>query len=335
MAGTVLKNKRLIIVDVMQGLAMILVLIGHHLLSFMPDEYRHCHTYIYTFHMPFFIFISSFLIAYSYKAGNYRDYIARKFRKFFLPYIVIGLIITIIAGITSGWNTVLENIITLIISPKQSEATFLWYIYLLFIFYMIYPAVYHFKVKTGNLLCGIILCAIGIILFIFPVPSGILCMDYLTKYFIFFVLGITAAWNFDKLKTNTAILYYSSIAFLLIFIFMSIYYFKGYYSMRYFLPFASIPALYSLCLFLRKVGILRKVLVYISKNCFDIYLVHMFFIQGLAFLTARLLHIETLSIPLSIVYIIISTTISILGSILIFKTLKLLNATKNGNHLLY
>ena len=52
------------LLDLMQGLAMILVVIGHHLFPFMPEWYRALHYYIYLFHMPFFIFISAFLIRY-------------------------------------------------------------------------------------------------------------------------------------------------------------------------------------------------------------------------------------------------------------------------------
>ena len=59
--------KRIIGIDVMQGIAMVLVVLGHHLFPFMPEWYMRMFYWIYTFHMPLFIFISGFLVRYSYK----------------------------------------------------------------------------------------------------------------------------------------------------------------------------------------------------------------------------------------------------------------------------
>jgi fucose 4-O-acetylase-like acetyltransferase len=129
-----ISKKRLVIVDLLQGIAMVWVIIGHHLFDFMPTIYHSIHYYIYSFHMPFFIFISSFLIAYSYKELSYRTYIYRKFHKFFLPYVLVGIIVIALSALKEGFKIIPSNLLYLIFSPKQSEATFLWYIYLLFIF---------------------------------------------------------------------------------------------------------------------------------------------------------------------------------------------------------
>ena len=48
-------KKRLVIIDLLQGVAMVWVIIGHHLFDFMPAIYQAIHYYIYSFHMPFFI----------------------------------------------------------------------------------------------------------------------------------------------------------------------------------------------------------------------------------------------------------------------------------------
>lgn len=128
-------QKRLDIIDVMQGIAMLWVIVGYHLFDFMPPVYGHIHYYIYSFHMPLFIFISGFLIAYSYKGISYRQYVYRRFHKFFVPYVIVGIIITLLAATKSGIASIGENLVNLVVSPKQSEATFLWYIYLLFVQY--------------------------------------------------------------------------------------------------------------------------------------------------------------------------------------------------------
>lgn len=46
--------------DIIQDMAMLLVVLGHHLFGFMSPIYGDIHYYIYSFHMPLFIFISGF-----------------------------------------------------------------------------------------------------------------------------------------------------------------------------------------------------------------------------------------------------------------------------------
>ena len=123
-------TKRLIGIDVMQGIAMVLVVLGHHLFSFMPEWYKELFVWIYTFHMPLFIFISGFLIRYSYRGVNswkeYKQYVTKRLKKFFLPFLIVGTIGTFATWNFNDVNVLLKNLLNLIISPKQSEVTFLW-----------------------------------------------------------------------------------------------------------------------------------------------------------------------------------------------------------------
>ena len=96
--------------------------------------------------------------------------------------------------------------------------------------------------------------------------------------------------------------------------------------MRIMLPFFSIPALYSICSLLIKVPVIRKTLVYISRNCFKIYLVHMFFIQAAASAIMYLFRVSTLSVLQSVVFVGISSTISIIGSVYTFKVLQIISS---------
>ena len=85
--------KRIIGIDVMQGIAMVLVVLGHHRFPFMPEWYMRMFYWIYTFHMPLFIFISGFLVRYSYKGvhgwNEYKGYIGKRVRKFVPPYLIV------------------------------------------------------------------------------------------------------------------------------------------------------------------------------------------------------------------------------------------------------
>lgn len=313
------KRPRLVTVDIMQGLAMLLVVIGHHLLDFMPVGYGQFHHWLYIFHMPYFIFISGFLIAYSYKGEQYVKYIYRRFRKFFIPYVLIGVIVTLLASLKYGIASIGNNLLNLLISPKQSEATFLWYIYLLFFLYALYPAI-HFIQKKNPVLCNAVLVIIGIILFMFPVRTQLLCLDYFTEYFIFYALGIVVSSFFKQIMSHPQANIAAGSVSLVCFIIISILTFRGgvqnWYS--WLLCFLVIPAMYALSYTIKHIPPVRNTLVSISKNCFPIYLLHMFFVQGIAFIFTHISSNELDSVA-TVIYILISTVISIAGPIYIFK----------------
>lgn len=275
-----MSKQRLVIIDIMQGLAMTLVVLGHHLFAFSPDWYKYFHFYLYTFHMPLFIFISGFLIRYSYKdicsLRDYIEYVKKRFIKFTIPYIIIGIIVALISNKLFDWGNILKDIGYLIYSPKQGPAIFLWYIYLLLFFYIISP----FIIRTCKIL-KIILVVLGIVGYLLNLSVSYFCIDYFTKYFIFYLLGIIAAENIEFIKqTNIHLLYILTLFFI-----VSSYSLlaNGYNKfVVYNLAFSSIPTIYYISKVFFKSKYIKYVLVSISKNCFVIYLFHMFFVQLLS-----------------------------------------------------
>lgn len=313
------QKRRLLTIDVMQGIAMLWVVVGHHLLAFMPPVYGSIHYYIYSFHMPFFIFISSFLIAYSYKLQAYSAYIYRKFHKFFIPYVLIGILVTLLSAMQKGGSTIPKNLLDLLVSPKQSDATFLWYIYLLFFLYVLYPLCFKARKKLRGYF-ELLMVLVSVYFYVNPVPTPILCLDYLTGYLLFYTLGIVSVWHFSLLEKRLLLLKALGIFSLVIFIVLTVFAFVSPRRFIYIgLCFASIPAMYGLSVILGKIRLAKDVLVSISKNCFHIYLVHMFFIQGIAMVFVKLYAHRIESLGLMFAYLIVSTSISIVGSIAVFK----------------
>lgn len=113
---------RITAIDIMLGIAMLLVVLGHHFFPFMPEWYRRMYYWIYTFHMPLFIFISGFLVRYSYKGvhsmAEYRSYVGRRFRKFALPYIIVGVLCALVAWNFGYVGILADNLLHLFIAPK-------------------------------------------------------------------------------------------------------------------------------------------------------------------------------------------------------------------------
>lgn len=306
-------RKRLVEIDVMQGIAMILVVLGHHLFNFMSEWYEKMFDWIYTFHMPLFIFISGFLIRYSYKKVNnfteYKQYIGKRAKKFIPPYLVVGTICTFISWNFKNFDTLITNFINLIISPKQGEAVFLWYIYLLFIFYCIAPII--FNAKTW---IKVLLFIGAIYLSTHVVPVGYLCIDWFTRYFMFFLSGAFVAKNYHKIIQHKKICIFISIISFVVFIVMSIDIFTGASNsiLKYFIQWVGIPTFAIIAYLLKQWNTTCNALVFVSVNCFGIYLLHMFFVQAGAMVITRLpFYIPSWGY---IVYLIVSTTLSIVIS---------------------
>ena len=89
------KLKRLSEIDVASGVAIILVVIGH-LSDYLPEWYGNMKMTLYKFHMPFFMFISGFLLAYTTQQvtafKTYFKFIKKKFFRFGIPYLFMSLI---------------------------------------------------------------------------------------------------------------------------------------------------------------------------------------------------------------------------------------------------
>lgn len=313
-----MSNTRIVSLDIMQAIAMILVILGHHLLDFMPDIYTKIHFYIYTFHMPLFIFISGFLISYSYKTTiPYLKYIKKRFIKFFIPYLIIGIFVSILYYFLYK-EPIINNIINLIISPKESSTTFLWYIYMLFFLYLLYPLIH--RALENNIII-LILVLIAIYLNLNPIKTPILCLDYFTKYFIFYLLGcISAKYHHIVLSPNYKWIHSIGLA-LFIVASIGIFHSNNLKDIAQFaISYLSIPSAYFISILIEKIRLLKKTSAVISKECFHIYLFHMFVIQGLALIFSKL-YLNELDIIGMIIYIIISTNLSIVISIYFFKIL--------------
>lgn len=299
--------KRLTGIDVMQGIAMVLVVLGHHRFDFMPEWYMRMFYWIYTFHMPLFIFISGFLVRYSYKGvhgwSEYSRYVGKRVRKFVPPYLIVGTICTLMAWNFKDVGALLTSWANLIISPKESEVTFLWYIYLLFFFYCMAPLIFNAKRWVRG-----VLLIVALILSLHYIPIPYFCIDWFTRYFLFFLLGALVAEHYTQVERVDA---RWSLLGLVAFVIMSIAHFRGGYNaaLEYAMQWVGIPAFAGVAWLLMHWAAARKAMVYVSVNCFGVYLLHMFFVQAGAIVVARL----PWAIPSwgYIIYLLVSATVSI------------------------
>lgn len=315
-------KQRLLIIDCMQGIAMILVIVGHHLFPIMPKWYHQLHYYIYTFHMPLFVFISGFLIRYSYHGvkgmNGYNQYISKKIKKFLPAYLAVGCICIGLGIDHFSFTQYGKEVAILLISPKDSEAVFLWYIYLLLIYYIISPWIIPILRKKR---CIFVLLLSFILPWI-PIQCNYFCIDYFCKFTQYYVIGMSFAEYLNDISIERK---WAGMAMML-FIIFSIVHFNIIYApvLEYALSWLGIPSVFYLSYLIKKRSSwMTLALAYISKHCFGIYLLHMFFVHSLFWLLYK--YGMTLNTTTAIAYIILSTVCSIiLSSICWIAIIKLL-----------
>lgn len=296
---TIASSHRLNVVDYMVGLTMNLVVLGHMSFPFAPDWYNNAiHEWIYRFHMEVFVFLSAFLIRYSFKGVSswvdYIKYVGRKFKKFFIPFLLVGLVVALSKAWSYGivkseiWGYMWESLKCLLLYPMRSEASFLWYIYVLFGFYLVSPLVIKFPSWIKMILC---ILSMGLPL----LGANHFLGGYLfCKYTFFYFLGILCAEGWEQLRDiKTWIIGLLSVPFLL-------------WSFKYmssclnpdiegtFLEIGpqgfdilsgclALPFLYFVARLIKKVNWISSILTQISKDCFWIYLLQMFVLWACAF----------------------------------------------------
>ncbi len=274
-------------IDIMVGMAMLFVVIGHLSVGSEPEWYsRGLHAWIYSFHMELFVFLSAFLIRYTYKGVNslleYSKYIWRKFRKFFLWFIIIGIAVSLLKS-----ANLLSELSTLLLYPRQSETAFLWYIYLLFGYYLLSPLYFRLP-EYVRIIC----CAAA--LFLPLLNAGpILCASDFCQYTFFYCLGVLCAEWKTKNQTNTAASFafkssaFAALPFLLYTLWLLFFGYSNGFEFRQLgwwtiaTGLFSLPFFYFIAVLSGKVAFLRKTFEAISRNCYLIYLLQMFVIWGI------------------------------------------------------
>jgi len=166
-------------IDVALGITMCFVVFGH--MYFISEAgvlwYETVRLFIYQFHMAVFYFIMGFLFTYTKdvfsRQFNHLEFCYRKGIKFAKPFlffaIVYFMIDLILASDKSLYLASFRNAIyNQFIFPTRAPATFLWFIYVLFAYYLTIPLLGKlFRAKTM-----LVMTVIGIVLIFITLPPA-------------------------------------------------------------------------------------------------------------------------------------------------------------------
>lgn len=181
---------RLVHFDIAKAIAIILVVIGHYYPENAPGWYLALHSWIYTFHMPLFMFASGYIYLSFKKDEGYFTFIKKKFRRLFVPYIIVSMIIISIKLLTQR-NMYVENPVTpetyIQILYLPAAGYFLWFIWSLFTCFLIIPFF-----KTAN--ARLVLLLISILLhYVFTLGSiELFAINETSRNLLWFMVGTSA-----------------------------------------------------------------------------------------------------------------------------------------------
>ncbi len=185
-----LMANRIVYLDIAKALCIILVVIGHYCPAGCPEWWVAFHDFIYTFHMPLFMFASGFVYIATKKDGQqYGNFVIKKIKRLMIPYFVTSVIIIGIKLLTEAHLRVdhpktVMSFVNMFYLPEAGY--FLWFIWALWWMFLIVPL---FKTKKHRL----ILFALSVIMHYVPfTTTELFCLKEFKYMFVFFMLGVVA-----------------------------------------------------------------------------------------------------------------------------------------------
>ena len=126
---------RIVYIDLAKAICIILVVVGHYCPPGCPGWWSAIVQFIYSFHMPLFMFASGFVYIATKKDGEkYSDFIVKKIKRLMVPYFVVSACIIGIKLITES-HLYVQNPKTVMSFAKMfyypEAGYFLWFIWAL------------------------------------------------------------------------------------------------------------------------------------------------------------------------------------------------------------
>jgi fucose 4-O-acetylase-like acetyltransferase len=185
-------------ITLLRAIGIILVVLGHSDIGgqIAPDYYPFVEKFVYSFHMPLFVFISGFVFMYTNYdkiSFNYAHFINKKVTRLFVPSSIVLSIAFILRAILSHLKNKDEELYTIVnyfkmfILKDFLPIEFFWYMFTLFLIFMLSKLLIYFMKK--NNLSILVLSVLFITMNLFPIDIEIFYITYLFGYLIYFWSG--------------------------------------------------------------------------------------------------------------------------------------------------
>ena len=198
--------------------------------------------------MHFFMFLGGIVYFLTYKPivslTQFSKYVRTRFMRLMPAYFLFAILIMVGKFVSIQFVHVdnpvksLYDFKMLLLYPTESYSTFLWYIYVLFLFNLFVPVLMRFVHDKI-----IILVLLAIILRFLPVPK-IFALHYICRFLLFFILGVYVVAHYEKYTTFLDSYFYVLIS--LFIITLTIIMVFDFYDLATILSFLSLSTLHAL-----------------------------------------------------------------------------------------
>lgn len=285
---------RLLNFDIAKAICIILVVIGHYSPDGSPDWFKAIWSWIYSFHMPLFMFASGYIYNAFKKEEPYKSFIIKKIKRLMIPYFIVSFIVISIKLLTQGGLYVqnpvtIESYLKVFYHPEAGY--FLWFVWSLFTMFLIAPLLRTRKSRTFAFIIAAVLHYIPFSL------THIFALQETKTMFIWFMLGVCCYdWGITSINAKLSISTQKIVGVLTIVLFaIASVFSKDFYAlaiMQSWLGIASVMVI-STCLSRVLQGKTLNVFLILSASNYIIYLFHTTF-EGFAKAFLQKVHIGIL-----------------------------------------
>ena len=205
-------RERRLDLDRAKGVAILLVVVGHIVAAAPPpgvewwDWFRAA---IYAFHMPFFFYLSGYVV---WLSGALRTpdaampaYVGRRAHRLLAPFLLLGVVVLLgkllaqqFVHVDNRPAGLLAGLRDMVVTTENSPATFIWFLWVLFLFSVVTPPLWRRVGTAGLLIAGAALMAVGL--------PDLFYLERFARHFLFFAAGIAVAQHEKDLLPRFATL---------------------------------------------------------------------------------------------------------------------------------
>lgn len=230
------KSNKLYNISLLSFIALIFVILGHSgciyagiwdykIFNNSSKIIKYITQYIYSFHMPLYMFISGYLYYYNKvilgKYGSFKEFIKNKAKRLLIPYVITGIFfmipIQMIFKIYTDNYSFLYRVINEILLERRPAH--LWFLLALFNIFIIFYFIESILNKRCTMLNFVILSLIGVASCKFP---SVYQIGSSFRYLVYFYMGYVFYQNINSIKNNIQVKTY---LFLFHFLLFNIQYF--------------------------------------------------------------------------------------------------------------
>jgi fucose 4-O-acetylase-like acetyltransferase len=183
--------------DLAKGLGILLVVIGHLVARSSPRDnewYVVLKHALYHFHMPFFMYLSGYVVFLTGAAriprSKWPELATRRMSRLLLPFVLFGLFILLGKLVASHFIQVdnlpgsfAQGLRGLVWDTDSSPAESVWYLVVLFALTILVPPI--LWVLRGR---ATLLLVLALVLYVLPVPH-VMYLDRIARFMSFFAMG--------------------------------------------------------------------------------------------------------------------------------------------------